>query len=223
MQNTDKTVKIIAQDKNIVACIKPRGLSSEDNGKEPNTVSELRRLCGCDGIRTLHRLDLGVGGVMIYAKNARAAAEMSRIISQGGMKKEYLALVHGIPERTEGELEDFLFKDSLRNKVFVTDRERKGVKRAKLFYKTLDVRSSEDGEFSLVHITLETGRTHQIRVQFSSRKHPVAGDRKYGARDSFPYICLRSHKISFTSPFDKKPLIFEDTFSPDSAFFSPHF
>ncbi len=201
-------VKILFQDKNIVACIKPRGFSSED-GDTPNMVSELINLTGCKEIRALHRLDKGVFGVMVYAKSKQAAAKMSALISDGKMKKQYVCLVHGAPAEKSGTFEDFLFKDSKKNKVFVVDRERKGVKKAILEYNVTNSLMLFNEPYSLVHVTLITGRSHQIRAQFSSRKFPLAGDSKYGARDKFKNICLMSHKISYICPFSGKEVVFE--------------
>ena len=114
---------------------------------------------------------------MVFARNKAAAAKISAQISRGEMVKEYVALVKGAPP-AQGTWEDFLFKDSRRNKVFVVKKQRAGVKAAKLAYRVVRA-----GEESLVHIRLFTGRSHQIRVQFASRGYPLLGDHKYGARD----------------------------------------
>ena len=141
---------------------------------------------------------------MIYALSKEGAAALSKIMESGGFSKEYLAVVHGeCPE--EGTMEDLLFKDSKLNKSFVVKRERKGVKKASLEY----TRVSYDGEKSLVRIKLHTGRSHQIRVQFSSRKMPLYGDGKYGGSDNCN-IALWSSCISFCMKnedfmFEKEP------------------
>ncbi len=202
-------VKILFEDKNIVACIKPRGLSSEDSDEKPNMVSELIRLTGCKEIRALHRLDKGVFGVMVYAKSKQSACAMSRLIAEGKMKKQYTCLVHGKPTQEKGVFEDLLFKDSKKNKVFVVGRERKGVKKAVLEYSVENTFNFAEQLYSLVCVTLITGRSHQIRVQFSSRHHALAGDSKYGAHDKFKNILLMCEKISFISPFDGKKTFFE--------------
>ena len=139
----------------------------------------------------MHRLDLNVGGVMVYARTKAAAAALSKLIQDGAMVKEYVALVHGEPPET-GDWEDLLFKDSRRNKVFVVDRQRSGVKKARL-----EFTRHTAGETSLVHIRLHTGRSHQIRVQFASRGFPLVGDRKYGGRDDSPAPMLYSCRITF--------------------------
>lgn len=204
-----KDVVIINQTKNLVICIKPCGISSEYTEGEPNAVSELERLTGCKTVKTLHRLDVGVGGVMVYAKNKNAAAKMSAIIADGKLVKQYSALVHGVPENKSGALENILFKDGRANKVYVVDRERKGAKKARLTYETVCTRQTPKGTVSELFITLDTGRSHQIRAQFSHIGHPLCGDGKYGAKDNNNRICLMSKRISFVSPFDNKEVCFE--------------
>jgi len=186
---------ILYSDRDIAVCVKPVGLNSEVD--VPNALKEA--LVG--DFYTVHRLDQNVGGVMVYARSKAAAAELSRAIQSSEMIKEYLALVHGAPAES-GVLEDLLWKDSSKNKVFVVKRERKGVKKAKLEYKTL-----RQGEDSLIHIRLHTGRSHQIRVQFASRGFPLVGDHKYGARDGFSVPFLFSCKLTF--PLKGKVLSFE--------------
>ena len=190
-------IEILYSDKNIIACIKPVGLDSEKQMPE-NLKSQLG-----GEIFTLHRLDLNVGGVMIYARNKKTASELSRAIQDGNMIKEYLAKVHGTPPEY-GDWEDLLFKDSRKNKVFVVKRIRKGVKKARLEFTRL-----AEGETSLVKIRLHTGRSHQIRVQFASRGFPLVGDHKYGSRDEKTAPMLYSHKITF--PYQGKEISFDST------------
>lgn len=190
-------MEILFSNPDIAVCVKPVGLDSE--AAIPNALKEA--LGG--EFYTVHRLDMNVGGVMVYARNNKAAAELSRAIQSGEMVKEYLAMVHGTPAES-GVLEDLLWKDSSKNKVFVVKRERKGVKKAKLEYQTLRA-----GEDSLVRIRLHTGRSHQIRVQFASRGFPLLGDHKYGARDGFTAPYLFSCKLTF--PLRGKTLTFEAT------------
>jgi 23S rRNA pseudouridine1911/1915/1917 synthase len=159
-------------------------------------------------IGVIHRLDLGVGGVMVYARTQNSAAALSRAVAAHEVKKEYLAIVHGSPEQNEATLTDLLFFDRARNKSFVVDRQRKGVKEAILHYRTLEtLEHPTHGRLTLVKIELQTGRTHQIRVQFSSRKHPLLGDGKYGASDHCP-IALFSFRLAFSHPQTKKALSF---------------
>lgn len=178
-------MEILYSDKNIVVCVKPVGVDSEKD--LPKILAD--ELGG--EFFTLHRLDLNVGGVMVYARTKSAAALMSRLIQEGQMIKEYVAEVHGIPPEND-VFEDLLWKDSKKNKVFVVNRERKGVKKAKLEYRRVSC-----GETSQVQIRLHTGRSHQIRVQFASRGFPLVGDHKYGSRDEEKSPKLFSSKISF--------------------------
>ena len=188
-------MKILYSDKDIAVCVKPVGLDSESD--LPKALSEA--LGG--EMFTLHRLDKNVGGVMVYARTKKAAAELSRYIQDGSMVKEYRALVHGVPPEN-GDWTDLLFKDSSKNKVFVVKRERKGVKKARLTYQLL-----RDGEQSLVRVRLYTGRSHQIRVQFASRGFPLVGDHKYGSRDEATAPMLYSCCLTF--PYHGKEQTFE--------------
>ena len=176
---------ILFSNNEIVVCIKPVGMDAEQD--VPQALSQL--LGG--EIFTLHRLDKNVGGVMIYGRTKAAAAKFSKLIQDGLLVKEYVAMVHGTPPE-EGDLTDLLWKDSSKNKVFVVKRERKGVKKARLTYKLLKA-----GEQSLVRVRLYTGRSHQIRVQFASRGFPLVGDHKYGSRDEKTAPMLFSCRITF--------------------------
>ena len=178
-------MEILHFDKNIAVCVKPVGLDAE------HQVPEALKTALGGEIYTLHRLDKNVGGIMVYARTKSAAAMLSALIQQGEMIKEYVALVHGTPPET-GDWEDLLFKDSRKNKVFVVNRQRNGVKKARLTYSLL-----RRGEESLVRIRLHTGRSHQIRVQFASRGFPLVGDKKYGARDHSSAPMLFSCCITF--------------------------
>ena len=185
-------MEILYHDREIAVCIKPVGMDSESQ-----LPSALKEALGGE-IYTLHRLDLNVGGVMVYARTKNMAAALSRAIQDGDMIKEYVAVVHGeVPE--SGDWEDLLWKDSKKNKVFVVNRERKGVKKARLEYKRLRVEQSTDEAEprSLVRIRLYTGRSHQIRVQFSSRNYPLVGDHKYGSRAKETEPMLFSCRITF--------------------------
>ena len=188
-------MEILYSDNDLIACIKPVGLDSEND--LPNAIRE--NLGGA--VFPIHRLDKNVGGVMVYARNKKAAAALSKLVQDGKMVKEYVACVHGCPPDT-GTWEDLLWKDSAKNKVFVVKRQRSGVKSAKLEYKTI-----RSGEESLVRIRLHTGRSHQIRVQFSSRGYPLVGDHKYGSRDERTAPMLFSCCITF--PLNGKQIMFE--------------
>ena len=178
-------MQILYSDKNLAVCVKPVGLDSESE-----VPDALKKQLGGD-IFPIHRLDKNVGGVMVYARTKQAAAALSKTVQEGTMVKEYVAMVHGTPTES-GDWTDLLFKDSSKNKVFVVKKERRGVKKARLEFHTLRA-----GEESLVRIRLHTGRSHQIRVQFSSRGFPLVGDHKYGSRDDKTAPMLFSCRITF--------------------------
>jgi 23S rRNA pseudouridine1911/1915/1917 synthase len=198
-------IRILHKDKDIVICVKPVGIASENTENGDGLPDMLAEQLGEKYIATLHRLDVGVGGVMAYALNQKSAAFLSREISEGRFDKRYFAKVYGCPETDEGIYEDLLFKDSKKNKSFVVKKERKGVKKAKLSYKVLE----SDEKTSLVDILLFTGRSHQIRVQFSSRNMPLIGDGKYGAKDNEKNIALMCHSLSFTHPRSGERVVFD--------------
>ena len=197
-------IQILYYDKDIVVCIKPCGISSQNTPQKDGLPDRLLEQLGADYIATLHRLDTGVSGVMVYALNQKSANILSSQIQDGTFKKHYIARVYGRPENDEGVFEDLLFKDSKKNKSFVVKNERKGVKKAKLSYKVLE----HDEKTSLVEILLYTGRSHQIRVQFSSRGMPLVGDGKYGARDNEKNIALTCVKLEFVHPYTKENVCF---------------
>ena len=188
-------MNIIYSDRELAVIIKPVGMDSEH--AVPAAIME--KLGG--EIFPIHRLDLNVGGVMVYARTKQAAAQLSKLVQEGLLVKEYRCLVHRTPPEG-GVLEDFLFKDSRKNKVFVVKKERKGVKKASLEYTRLT-----DASPALVHIRLHTGRSHQIRVQFASRGFPLVGDHKYGSRDAEKEPKLFSCRISF--PWKGQEKVFE--------------
>lgn len=188
-------MEILFSDEEIVVCIKPVGMDSEQ--EVPQTLQQ--QLGG--EIFTLHRLDKNVGGVMVYSRTKASAARFSKLIQDGQLIKEYVALVHGTPPES-GDFTDLLWKDSAKNKVFVVKRERRGVKKARLTYQLLRA-----GEQSLVRVRLFTGRSHQIRVQFASRGFPLVGDHKYGSRDTATAPMLYSCCLTF--PYHGKQQTFE--------------
>lgn len=198
-------MKIIFEDKDIVVAIKPPEIISQGDEKgRANALDILKDMTGSE-IFPVHRLDKGVGGVMVFAKNSKSAAELSRQVSDRTMEKTYLALLHGEITEEKGRLEDLLFFDRGKNKSFVVKRERRGVKKALLDYECIE---KGDGR-SLVKVKLITGRTHQIRVQFSSRGYPLFGDRRYGAKDEEKNIALLSKGISFLHPKTGERMSFE--------------
>ena len=183
-------IGILKETARLIVCVKPVGAASQGEG--PKAMPQLLAAqLGCT-VYPVHRLDQAVGGVMVFAKTAPAAAKLSQAIAGGELQKEYLAVLERSPEQTEGELSDLLFHDRTKNKTYVVSRQRKGVKEAKLAYRVLDVQNG----LCLVRIRLYTGRTHQIRVQFASRGMPLVGDGKYGSRKNAAAPALWSYALT---------------------------
>ncbi len=190
-------MNILFSDDHIIVAEKPQGiLSQKDDKGRANMISLLEEAFSCE-VFPIHRLDKETAGVMVFAKTAFAAAYLSKSLQENSFQKEYFAILCQKPEENEGELEDLLFYDRQKNKVFPVRRERKGVKKANLTYRL----EKESGDLFLVRVFPKTGRTHQIRVQFASRKMPLYGDKKYGGiGDSLGLYC---HAIAFCHPKTK--------------------
>lgn len=189
-------MEILYQDRDILVCIKPARVLSTD---EPGGLPELLREALGDpkaDVRTVHRLDRVVSGVMVLARNTKAASELSRQIREDEFEKEYLAVVHGRPDSDAGTLTDLLYRDKARKMTMVATEPAKGVQEAVLDYQVL----SGNEAYTKVKIQLHTGRTHQIRVQFASRGMPLVGERKYSTLEDPCEIALWSHRIAFTHP-----------------------
>jgi 23S rRNA pseudouridine1911/1915/1917 synthase len=191
-------MELLYEDRQLVVCRKPVGVISQADG-QADLVSLLREQLGGE-IYPIHRLDRNVGGVMVFARTKPAAARLSTAVQQRTLEKEYLCVVHGCPDPAEGELRDLLFKDSGKNKTFVVKRPRKGVKEAVLDYRVLATVRRDEKPYSLVHVHLQTGRTHQVRVQFSSRGWPLVGDGKYGGKDNGVELGLWSCRLTIPMP-----------------------
>ena len=197
-------MKILFEDKYLLACEKPVGIESQasSSGKTDMLMllSQHRLEKGEEPyVGLVHRLDTATGGAMIYSKREDMTGKLSALVQSGDFKKVYLAAVHGRPDEDRGEMRDLLYHDKMKNKSFVCDKERKGVKEAILNYRTLESVESGDGVISLVEVELITGRTHQIRVQFASRKMPLVGDGKYGSHDNRAKMpALFSYRIAFS-------------------------
>lgn len=194
---------IYYEDNEIIVIEKPYGVSSQESNGE--SVISLLKKEGKD-VFPVNRLDTQTTGVMVYAKTQGAASALSLEIANGGFYKEYLCVCHGKAPGS-GEMTDLLYHDRLKNKSFVVDKKRAGVKEAKLEFWTQSVTNFKNNELSLLKIRLLTGRTHQIRVQLSSKGHVLFGDGKYGAKDN-DKIALHSHKIKFTHPKTKAKMEF---------------
>ncbi|MBQ3000196.1 MAG: RluA family pseudouridine synthase [Oscillospiraceae bacterium] len=195
-------MEILYQDEDIVVAIKPpRVLSTDEPGGMPALV---REALDTEDIRTVHRLDRVVSGLMVLARNATAASELSRQIRDGSFEKEYVAVLHGCPEMGSGTLTDLLLRNKQEKKTYVVSERAKGVQEAILTYKT----EGTTDALTKVRIHLVTGRTHQIRAQFSSRDLPLVGDRKYSLYEDDCEIALWSGMIGFSHPYSGEKMVF---------------
>ena len=195
-------MELIYQDEDIVVCVKPaRVLSTDEPGGMPELV---RQALGTEDVRTVHRLDRVVSGLMVLARNAQAASDLSRQIREDTFQKEYQAVIHGTPAEDAGRLCDLLLRDKARKMTMVATEPGKGVQPASLRYQVL----KKNADMSLVQIALETGRTHQIRVQFASRGLPLVGERKYSTLEDDCEIALWSYRLAFSHPKTGAPMEF---------------
>lgn len=187
-------MEIIYADPDIVVCVKPARVLSTD---EPGGLPELlRQELGTRDFRTVHRLDRVVSGLMVVARNAAAASELSRQIREDAFEKEYVAVVHGCPEAGCGTLRDLLGRDKARKMTYVAPEPGKDIQEAVLDYRVL----AASNALAKVRIRLHTGRTHQIRVQFASRGMPLVGERKYSELNDPCEIALWSYRLAFCHP-----------------------
>lgn len=194
--NSAAHLEILYLDQDILVCIKPaRVLSTDEPGGLPDLIREALGDPRAD-IRTVHRLDRVVSGVMVLARNAEAASELSRQIREDEFEKEYLAVLHGCPKAASGTLTDLLYRNKARRMTMVASEPARGVQEAILDFEVMNAAE----EMARVKVLLRTGRTHQIRVQFSSRGMPLVGERKYCTLEDPCEIALWSHRIGFTHP-----------------------
>jgi len=196
--------RIIHADPVFLVCIKPSGVLSTD---EPGGMPDLCRAALGDpnaNVRTVHRLDRVVSGLMVFARTKHAASDLSRQIRDGVFRKEYQAVLHGVPAEARGTLTDLLLRSKPERKTYVVSEPGKDVQEAILNYEVL----ASTPDLSRVRIELVTGRTHQIRCQFSSRDLPLVGDRKYSTREDDCEIALWSSRLSFRHPKTGEELTF---------------
>ena len=197
-------MELIYQDNAIVVCVKPFGVRSTD---EPGGVPELVRNALGDpkaDVRTVHRLDQVVGGLMVLARNKAAASELSRQVREDAFGKEYLAVIHGHPAEPSGTLRDLLLRNKQERKTYIVRERAKDVQEAILHYWV----ENQTADLSRVRIQLVTGRTHQIRAQFSGRDLPLVGDKKYSLLPDECPIALWSCRLAFHHPITGKPMEF---------------
>ena len=199
-------IPILYEDRHLLLCVKPVGVLSEDSEQGASLPAILRAQYKSkaqpDYIATVHRLDKITGGVMLFSRRKEATGKLIAAVAEHQVQKEYLAVLRGHPQEREGELTDLLFRDAAKNKSYVVRRMRKGVREAKLSYRVL----AETDELTLVRVRLHTGRTHQIRVQFSSRGLPLLGDIRYGSKDANCSAALWSYRLALTHPVTGKQI-----------------
>ena len=198
-------IPVLREDGDLLICVKPAGVPTEG----PEGMTGLLEAKTGGSVYPVHRLDRAAGGLMVFARTREAARILSEDVRERRFAKEYFALVSGAPEEISGRMEDLLWHDARKNKVFPVKSPRKGVREAALTYETLETREG----VSLVRVSLETGRTHQIRVQFASRGMPLLGDGKYGSRVKGP-LALWSCRLAFRHPRTGKTV---DLFLPPAG------
>ncbi len=208
-------IKIIFEDNHLLVVEKPVNiLSQEDDTGDADLLTMLKddikiryNKPGQVYLGLIHRLDRPVGGVMVFAKTSKAASRLSEQIRGDDFKKTYYAVVHGLPSQQQQLLKHYLIKDSKINTVKAFDKEVKESKEARLEYEVL----GNEGNLSLVKVNLQTGRSHQIRVQLSTIGYPLYGDQKYGEEVNKPgqQIALWSTRIELIHPTLKEEMQFD--------------
>lgn len=205
-------IDVIYEDNHLLVVKKPINILSQgDNTNDLDMVNLLKKYLkekynkpGNVFVGLIHRLDRPVGGIMVFAKTSKCASRLSEQVRNKTIKKTYKAVIHKTMDKKEDTLKDYLYKNKKTNMVSVVTKNHKEAKDAVLDYKTL----ASNDEFSLVEIDLHTGRPHQIRVQFSSRNHPLYGDQRYGNSKVGEQIALWSYKLEFNHPTTKERLVF---------------
>ena len=213
-------MKIIHQTAEYVVVCKAAGEDSEHD--LPEMLAEQNGDRATD-YYVVHRLDQAVAGLLVLARNRVTAAELSRQLTENRLRKTYLCVVPGVPAPASGEMQDLLYQDKMKRKMFPVKRKRAGVKEASLRYHVLETKlmnttvtssKQEDtaavsaSQLTLVEVELQTGRFHQIRCQFAARKLPLVGDGKYGSRVRSPHLALFCRQLSFYDATEKKECSF---------------
>lgn len=200
-------MEILYKSKNAVVIYKEAGVPSQsDPSGDPDamtlTSEHLKSLGENPNLWLIHRLDRVVSGLLVFARNKKYAAILSEYVKDRLLTKEYYAVVEG--EASDATLEGFIYRDPRAGKAFIVDKERKDVKRARLSYVTLATAETEKGKKSLVYVTLDTGRFHQIRAQLSHAGHPISGDGKYGSHDNkAKKVALMASHLAAVLPGEK--------------------
>ncbi|PRO66288.1 RluA family pseudouridine synthase [Alkalicoccus urumqiensis] len=203
-------MKILYEDNHLIAVEKPVNIPVQEDASGDKDlftmvkedIKERYQKPGNVYLGLIHRLDRPVGGVIVFAKTSKAASRMSDLIRRQDLEKHYTAVVRGVPEPPQGRKTDYLYKDRQKNQVYAVDKSHEEAKKAVLDYRL----AGTSGGLSLVQIQLETGRSHQIRVQMAELGVPLYGDQKYGSRVNKPgeQIALWSTEMGFTHPVKKE-------------------
>lgn len=208
--------QILFKDDHLIVIEKPSGVLSQVDANGADNIPKRLETQGL-AVKPVHRLDRATGGVMVYALTDKSAAALSALVQDHTQfVKEYLAVVSGRPLDSDGEMEDLLYHDVRKNKSYIVQRKRGSVKHAKLSYTVLETVQHNGDTLSLVRVRLHTGRTHQIRVQFASRRMPLAGDSRYGGIRTCP-LALWSYRLTFPHPISGE--VIENHSLPDTHTF----
>lgn len=213
------TPEIIYEDKDIIVCHKPAGVPTQSSRIGTKDMVSINHLIKNTAKKTssrepylavIHRLDQPVEGLLVFAKTPASAKELSHQLTTSGFGKYYHAQALGIFEHSEGTLEDYLVKDGRANTSRVCEENVPDAKYARLHYKVIHTGTLPSGEpFSQLEIHLDTGRHHQIRVQFAHAGHPLIGDRKYGtAACTSRQLMLCACRLEFTHPTTGEKMVF---------------
>lgn len=225
--------KILYEDQDVIVPVKPAGLEAQSTHSfEPDMVSEIRKHIArlstqsstnpiAPYVGVIHRLDKPVGGVMVYAKNQKAASALSKQVQNGKLKKTYCAVICGKPVDNVGEYVDFLRKEEGSNYSQIVDKSVDGSKKAELSYEILGTKVVDGQELSLAKIHLVTGRHHQIRVQFAGHGFPLLGDAKYGKSRRRQPLALWAMELTFVHPVTGEELSFSA--QPEGSAFQSFF
>lgn len=209
--------RILFEDKDLIVCHKPAGLATQTQRLgQPDMVSELKNYLKSPYVAVIHRLDQPVEGVLVFAKNQKVAAALTRQVTEHTMHKKYLALVCGQPAETPQTLVDYLVKDSKTNLARISTGQDQLAKQARLTYRKL---SQIAPEIALLEVDLYTGRHHQIRVQLSHAGFPLLGDTKYGNSQSLQLsrekgikvVALCAYSLEFSHPVTGEEMQFTCT------------
>ncbi len=207
-------LNVIYEDNHIIVVEKPVNIPSQgDKTGDKDLLTIIKEYLkekynkpGEAYLGLVHRLDRPTGGIMVFAKTSKSASRLSEQIRNKEFHKSYLCIVDGKMEESKGTFEDYLYKNERTNTSRIAKPNEKNAKKAILDYEVL--KYNEEINLSVVKVNLQTGRHHQIRVQFASRNHSLYGDQKYGSRGRGKQLALWAYLLSFKHPTTKEELTF---------------